>query len=625
MAAGSEKPTCMDAPKLSDKKVLEPKDFSKLEPLPDFSALYKDTRDAQRRAVEWDQDPFIMPRLFYSATMDRGYDMSTMDRGDRLFLAPNSTALTEYTQNQSQRSTWTTYADFTTRYTKQSKLTSIEAMANIASPFCSFATKAGIDNQTMHLAVKSTYSVSSKFLAPIGRTKMAPHHQIRVDDDDDGEIVLSEQFLKAAKKALEHVTDDTTIEELKASLKEHVFVRFGDVYAADFTFGVASYHRRSIEIEDERQLESIETFRRAGGQGSFVTPNGIPVAGGGSASQDTAEQTEEQMRSKFQNETWEYIGLAIGDAKGDPFGVLAHRLDSKQWDILQVHTWVSVTELFPKDLRQQLKLVTSKYPDFMWHTGVDFSARYSLHNLGRTVFISRWCVDRFRRTFTRCYHAGVPEPLQISDEKQSQLELVMSINPGERAFNANLDADPCATAMNQKLEAEGLFVVNEKDFAWTFEAPPGWPVQILAIKNFESNKYLSVDKVDNIYIPCLKAVSKHELSNNEKFGIEFIKQNGGVQIVWIGHEDGERRALRMNSNKPKHEGFNLIPIQANKEVQRVFLYTRWVEISDLESWGDMDGYHLEFHSHQHSSEANATFVFRDALQATDCNEHCVIS
>ena len=212
----------MAVPELEDKKALKKTDLERRfheEPFPVFAASDPpiDPSSLQGGAVDMDKirDPVFLARVYYSTNQHVGYDISKITEGDSPgagkpmapIFQPLTDGLQRVSHNRSHGCSKEYSLDTTHRYTAALKMTSVNATANLVSVFASFAAKMGEDIESQKVQHDSTFTMITKFLAPMLEVgPVLPHKEIYIDEGDDAiaaAVGLDPYFRKDCLKSME--------------------------------------------------------------------------------------------------------------------------------------------------------------------------------------------------------------------------------------------------------------------------------------------------------------------------------------------------------------------------------------------------------------------------------------
>lgn len=661
----------MAAPELPDKEVLTATDVKQRfgeEPFPTFG----DSPDQNTRNKGHDFDDFyqelqvtgidageiitpkILARLFYNASQHVGYQM-TGKKMKQIFEARKGKGLVSVTTNASAGSSWTQSVDVTHNYTAALKMTSMEAAADVASPFCAFAAKMGQDMESQEIRQEDTYKMIKKFLAPmLSVAPMLPHKQIFIDEGDSKEaaVGLAPQFRADCTEVMRGIEASTKLIPMVHQLKVQLFQQYGDVYPSEYTIGVAAYGVKEIRVFNIRTMKVTQNFVRAAGKGKTVV-NGIPVAGNVSGKFDEKTQNEEEKQNSHTEVEWSYIGSAAGaGSEFDAHLVLEHRLNPKQWAITQVTVWIPITELFPEEPAQRFKQVTDKYPEVMWKTvampTVDElylveSANVSLNSVKNPgMVLSHWQKRNVAATMfeefkggvlSKCDHAD--DQFHIEDKEDIVYAMVWYVIPP-----VGIKRTPEHRALMRK---QLRFIPKAENFQWVIEHDRRWgcdedgtKIVALRLSWVEPPVTNWFDPFRDQRQPTFRYLSQigesvqtsdvgfkevqggeigdrlQKLTTNEHFTLKVISRalhtlNGVGNAVTIVTVNGQKFLTVEDIAKPLDTGrANGKPV--TKKIDQNFLWTKYATVSKHTYHGELQGKTLKFQRNKLATDEACLFT-----------------
>jgi len=639
----------MAVPELENKKALKKTEIERRfheEPFPVFDASDPtDYSTLQVGGVDVDEirDPVFLARVYYSTNQHVGYDISKITHGDSPgagkamapIFQPLTDGLQRVTRNRSQGCSWEHSHDTTHRHTAALKMTSLDATANVASVFASFAAKIGEDIESQKLGHQSTFTMITKFLAPmLGVGPMLPHREIYIDEGDDANaaaVGLDPYFRKDCFKAMEGIDASTKLNELVKQLEERLFNHYGNVYPSEYIIGVAAYGERVTRVYDEQTLEVSEDFKRVAGNGKALV-NGVPVQGSASYSTDEKNQMEQEVFNQNTITRWSYSGTAAGaDTKFGPARILQFRLDSKQWAITQVTEWKSIVELFPQQLAQRVKQVMDKYPAIMCKTcaaptsdgeHIVESASVSLNSVSNPdMLLSHYRVEKVVRSQYVEYHLGIGgqpcDDFEIKVKNREDRVFAMYY------FDDYVISESDTALLISEFRTRNLFFPQAENFQWVIEHDRRWgcdaqgtKIVALRLSWQEAGKYHYLSQVGSNGVDVgLKEVKGEssgdrleQLTPKEKFTVEVISRdrhnfNDVGNAVSIATIDGEKRLTVDNENKPITD----LPVKSEKRVYQRNLYTKYRFDYERTDYGRFKGKLLKFKSNMQATNVLCLF------------------
>ena len=578
----------LPVPDLPEGKPLTPAEFRPFdnEPMPAFGNETADNiKDRQVTAVDKSRlTAKIMTKLFFNMNLDKGRSAVTGNlTGGCILLPPNSNALAHAMTNLSTGSTWHCYVEFSQRQGESLVLSSIQAYADVATPFCTAAVKYTKENQSVDYSKTVKYSMVQKYTAPIGSFSFIPHYQIKVDDTDPGTctIMVSKEFIDAAKQTIDSINLSDSLTKVTAALKG-LFDYYGHMYPQEFSFGVGAYQIKNSVAETEEQRKELSSQFSVGGNGLMVT---------GETSIDGTNRDKVESIIRVSSESWNFIGIA-GQHDSPVDAVLEHRLDPKQWAIISVTKWGSVLELLPAEMRRKMDELSKRFPDFLWQRDYDTEKRYMLRNVSNSQLLTRYPRRKYISEYHAEYDAGIPRTPFNNIVNESWVDYVLTWGDPKIELSGFL--------LEQFYRATHIYKVTQEDHSWLFVKQPEWGSKV-ALKNcwnIEAGRFLTVSKEDvdgkETFVP--RFTEKKDLSTigeNELFEVT-VSIHDSIQIVW--EKDQTRRYLRqVPYRKINASDFPNKKLEDPKEVSHKFLYYHYVTTYECYDWSTADGsYHVEF-------------------------------
>jgi len=278
--------------------------------------------------------------------------------GESLLIPPNSSLLPLFTPSQ-ESEMFHYEVTSSNSFDKTLMMAETSAFAKVQTPFVSASMDFKQSNEKQYFEEGEKHMTITKYTSPVGDFVLGIDGPIVVDkprDEISVPINVNPDFVDDARKLLDAVKQSPPagkwgcMQPLLANLHE----KWGEVIPARVTVGVGLYKTEVRETKFRQSKEEAKLEMRAsigGGYGGY----------GGSAGAGRQTNQGEETGTGAAKGWSQWLSIA-GNTGNDPAAIAKYRHLPNSWRCVHATNYVSVFDLLPRALRDEMKRLESCVP-----------------------------------------------------------------------------------------------------------------------------------------------------------------------------------------------------------------------------------------------------------------------
>jgi len=278
--------------------------------------------------------------------------MTTLEPVSRSILIPPNSAnsIRKCTLISMTGSEYTAGLSFSEKFNKHASLSAFNAFTRVASPFIAGALDYKQQTETQSIRKGTTLCQTMKYIMPIGRWMLRPGYEVLVDDNDKENVTTDPFIVDPALDAsfrplLEIEVKKDNLEYFKEKLSEK-FAAWGEIFATDVSFGMASYSSSITTCESAEDMDKFKKALQSGVNGAYNMMEGEAGLG---RQKDSGGEAAEQ--SKEQSQKWQVIG---GVGSTEPAALERSRGDVNAWRCIHYKEFCPIMDFLKADIRKRI-------------------------------------------------------------------------------------------------------------------------------------------------------------------------------------------------------------------------------------------------------------------------------